>query len=123
MTSVPLLFYIAISCDASRSALNTVDISILVAMTMTIFLGFLLNLRYANVPTWVFGILLFLSCCGVLSVIALAFFTERELVTQIRSAKCLDSVTGNFEMTPRERLVYVKNQFKRLHYTMKKVLF
>eukprot|EP01036_Dinobryon_divergens_P024898 gene24898-33389_t len=120
MTSVPLLFYIAISCDASRSSLNTVDISILVAMSLTIFLGFLLNLSSIDVPVWVFGMLLFLSCCGVLSVIALALLTEKELVTEIRCAKTLDSVSGNFEMTPRERLVYVRNRFKRLHYTMKK---
>ena len=122
MTSVPLLFYIAISCDASRSSLNTVDISILVAMTLTILCGFLLNIRSAVVPQWVFCMLLFISCCGVLSVFVLAFSTEKQLVTQIRNAKTLDSITGNFEMTPRERLVYVQNQFKRLHYTMKKVL-
>ena len=124
LTSVPLLFYSTVSCDITRSSLATLDISILVAMTLTIVCGFLLNFhQYMSfIPLWGYSTLLFISCAGMVSVFVLAFSTERQLLTHLQSAQSLNVMSDDLsDMSPREKLHHFEVRYKRLQYTMKKV--
>lgn len=122
VTSVPLLFYSAISCDISRPSLDLTDVLIISSMGLTISTGFVLNI--SHFPAWVYHSMLFISCSAVSSVVLLAVFTNKQLVKQIHCAKSLHALEDETScMTPRERFHRVEIQFKRLQYAMKKVYF
>jgi hypothetical protein len=122
VTSVPLLFFSAIACDISRVDLEVVDVIIIVGMALTIVGGFILNLTW--IPLHIHCGVLALSCLAVLSVVLWVIFSEKQLEDQIHRSKSLtvDNTLFCTELTPRERLLRVEMQFKRLQYAMKKVL-
>lgn len=118
ITSVPLLFYMAVACSSSKSNLDNIDIIMIFCMVLTILFGFLLNLKFTF---WLNVLCLMLSCTSVSVVVLLAIQAQRQLELQITSSKeKLNSLSKNTKNNAQLRLKTVKRKYDQLKIALKK---
>ena len=119
LTCVPLLFYVALSCDM-KEFLEWKDILMIGLITTTIFTGFSLNFGFSDRFNFISLLLSCLSCVSV-GFLAVEAQTALKDIVASESGPGIRTITNiEEEANPIERYKAVYGKAKQLEFTLKK---